>query len=67
MIILIPAYEPDHHLPALIRRIRTAEPWIAVVVVDDGSGPAYKDVFDDVRAWGATSSATRATGERASP
>ena len=52
MIILIPAYEPDHHLPALIRRIRAAEPWTAVVVVDDGSGPAYKDVFDDVRALG---------------
>ncbi|MCT9626177.1 bifunctional glycosyltransferase family 2/GtrA family protein [Pseudarthrobacter equi] len=52
MIILIPAYEPDHHLPALIRRIRADEPWTAVVVVDDGSGPAYKDVFDDVRALG---------------
>ncbi|ACL41185.1 glycosyltransferase [Pseudarthrobacter chlorophenolicus A6] len=52
MIILIPAYEPDHHLAALIRRIRAAEPWTAVVVVDDGSGPAYKDVFDDVRALG---------------
>lgn len=52
MIILIPAYEPDHHLPALIRRIRAAEPQTAVVVVDDGSGPAYKDVFDDVRALG---------------
>ena len=52
MIILIPAYEPDQHLPALIRSLRAAEPRAAVVVVDDGSGPAFKDVFDDVRALG---------------
>ncbi|MGM9471505.1 GtrA family protein [Pseudarthrobacter sp. YS3] len=52
MIILIPAYEPDQQLPALIRSIRDAEPWATVVVVDDGSGPEYKDVFDGVRALG---------------
>ncbi len=52
MIILIPAYEPDHQLPALIRSIRDAEPWATVVVVDDGSGPGYKDVFDGVKALG---------------
>jgi putative flippase GtrA len=52
MIILIPAYEPDQQLPALIRSIRDAEPWATVVVVDDGSGPAYKDVFDGVKALG---------------
>ena len=52
MIILIPAYEPDRQLPALIRSIRDAEPWATVVVVDDGSGPAYKDVFDGVSALG---------------
>ncbi len=52
MIVLIPAYEPDGQLPALIRSIRAAEPRTAVVVVDDGSGPAYRDVFDGVRALG---------------
>lgn len=52
MIILIPAYEPDQQLPALIRSIRDAEPWATVVVVDDGSGPGYKDVFDGVKALG---------------
>jgi glycosyltransferase involved in cell wall biosynthesis len=52
MIILIPAYEPDQQLPALIRRLRDAEPWVPVLVVDDGSGPQYRDVFDDVRALG---------------
>ncbi|MFF1253268.1 GtrA family protein [Pseudarthrobacter sp. NPDC058329] len=52
MIILIPAYEPDRKLPALIRTIRDAEPWVPIVVVDDGSGPQYREVFDDVRAHG---------------
>ncbi|GAB5077626.1 GtrA family protein [Arthrobacter sp. AD-310] len=52
MVILIPAYEPDRQLPALLRCIRAAEPFAAVVVVDDGSGPAYKDMFDDARALG---------------
>ena len=52
MIILIPAYEPDQQLPALIRRIRNAEPAVHVVVVDDGSGQAFRDVFDDVRGLG---------------
>lgn len=52
MVILIPAFEPDRQLPALLRSIRAAEPFAAVVVVDDGSGPAFKDVFDDARALG---------------
>jgi glycosyltransferase involved in cell wall biosynthesis len=52
MIILIPAYEPDQQLPALIRSIRSAEPWVPILVVDDGSGPDYQNVFDGVRALG---------------
>ncbi|MFJ6357769.1 GtrA family protein [Pseudarthrobacter oxydans] len=52
MIILIPAYEPDLQLPALVRSIRQAEPWLPIVVVDDGSGPEYRDVFDAVRDLG---------------
>jgi glycosyltransferase involved in cell wall biosynthesis len=52
MVILIPAYEPDQQLPALIRSIRQAEPWIPIVVVDDGSGPEFEEVFDAVRALG---------------
>ena len=45
MIILIPAYEPDHRLVGLLRDIRTADPAQQVVVVDDGSGPAHDAVF----------------------
>jgi glycosyltransferase involved in cell wall biosynthesis len=52
MIILIPAYKPDQQLPALIRHIRDARPWLSIVVVDDGSGPQYRDVFDAVKALG---------------
>jgi glycosyltransferase involved in cell wall biosynthesis len=52
MIILIPAYEPDQQLPALIRSIRAAEPWVPILVVDDGSGPQFRDVFDDAKALG---------------
>ena len=52
MVILIPAYEPDQQLPALIRSTRQAEPWLPIVVVDDGSGAEFKEVFDAVRALG---------------
>ncbi|MDJ0459509.1 bifunctional glycosyltransferase family 2/GtrA family protein [Arthrobacter sp. NQ7] len=52
MVILIPAYEPDRHLPALVRSIRNAAPHAGIVVVDDGSGPAYREVFEDVKSLG---------------
>ncbi|GAA3401447.1 GtrA family protein [Pseudarthrobacter polychromogenes] len=52
MIILIPAYEPDLQLPALIRSLRTAKPSVPIVVVDDGSGQEYPNVFDAVRDLG---------------
>ncbi|PRB41679.1 dolichyl-phosphate beta-D-mannosyltransferase [Arthrobacter sp. MYb23] len=52
MIILIPAYEPDHQLPALVRNLQEADPWLTIVVVDDGSGPDYKDTFDDAARLG---------------
>jgi putative flippase GtrA len=52
MIILIPAYEPDHQLTALVRKLREADPWLTIVVVDDGSGPDSKDTFDDAARLG---------------
>ena len=48
MIALIPAFEPDGRLVELIRRLGRP-----AVVVDDGSGPAYAPIFDQVRALGA--------------
>jgi len=52
MIILIPAYEPDEQLIHLIRSVFAAEPCLTVVVVDDGSGPDYRSVFDDAARLG---------------
>jgi putative flippase GtrA len=52
MIILIPAYEPDHQLINVVLTIQQADPWLTIVVVDDGSGPAYQDTFDAVQGLG---------------
>ena len=49
-VILIPAYEPDARLVALVRSLA---PRTAVVVVDDGSGSAYAPVFAASAAAGA--------------
>ncbi|PXA70730.1 bifunctional glycosyltransferase family 2/GtrA family protein [Cryobacterium arcticum] len=53
MIILIPAYEPDARLVALVTELSQAAPETHVLVVDDGSGEAYSAVFDAVRTLGA--------------
>lgn len=53
MIILIPAYEPDHRLVDLLAAIRTARSTQRIVVVDDGSGPRYDAVFRGAAALGA--------------
>jgi glycosyltransferase involved in cell wall biosynthesis len=45
--VLIPAYCPNHTLPQLVNAL--VDRGIAhIVVVDDGSGPAYRAVFDEV-------------------
>lgn len=49
MVVLIPAYEPDNKLVDLVRTL----PHHRVVVVDDGSGPAYTNIFTKVRELGA--------------
>lgn len=43
--ILIPAYKPDYKLVELCRQLLTHDD-LRLVVVDDGSGPEFKDVFD---------------------
>lgn len=53
MIILIPAYEPGERLINLIfDLIDTCD--YDIVVVDDGSGQEYKDIFDIVSSLGCT-------------
>ncbi|MCJ7836770.1 bifunctional glycosyltransferase family 2/GtrA family protein [Cuneatibacter sp. NSJ-177] len=48
-IAMIPAYEPGHGFPDLIREINNAG--FTVVVVDDGSGEQYADIFKKVKAY----------------
>ena len=54
MIVLIPAYEPDERLPALVQDLTATARPLTVVVVDDGSGPRFGPVFAIVRRLGAT-------------
>lgn len=49
-VVLIPAYEPDERLVALVRDLAPCGP---VVVVDDGSGPGFAEVFAAAAAAGA--------------
>lgn len=51
MIVLIPSYEPDERLAALITSL---DPAWRVVVVDDGSGPDYGPMFLEANQAGAT-------------
>ncbi|MDR1262382.1 MAG: bifunctional glycosyltransferase family 2/GtrA family protein [Oscillospiraceae bacterium] len=50
--ILIPAYKPDQRLAALVSDLRGRG--LDVLVVDDGGGTAYADIFDQVKSFGAT-------------
>lgn len=53
MAILIPALEPDWRLVDLVRALREAQPESTVIVVDDGSGPRYHDIFESAHVAGA--------------
>lgn len=53
MIVLIPAYEPGPALPALIAGLTGADAHLRLVVVDDGSGPRFANVFAEARTNGA--------------
>lgn len=53
MIVLIPAYEPGPHLPELVAALVAGDPHLDVLVVDDGSGPAFAQVFARAEAAGA--------------
>jgi len=54
VIVLVPAYEPGHRLAPLVAGLFSADPDVEVVVVDDGSGPAFASTFMHVAASGAT-------------
>lgn len=44
---LIPAYQPNHALVDVARGVLQDNPF-ALVIVDDGSGPEYRPIFDEV-------------------
>ena len=51
-VILIPSLNPDRHLPDVVEGcLQVGLPY--VLVVDDGSGPEYRAIFDRVEALGA--------------
>ncbi len=49
-IILFPAYKPSFGLADLVRQLANDDRVGAVVVVNDGSGPAYQNVFEAIAA-----------------
>lgn len=53
VIILIPAFEPDQRLLTLMRTLAVELPHYDIVVVDDGSGPQHKEVFNAAQDLGA--------------
>ncbi len=53
MTILIPSYEPDDRLLALVRRLKE-ERQDDILIVDDGSGERYHGIFESARKAGCT-------------
>ncbi|NKX51390.1 glycosyltransferase, partial [Arthrobacter deserti] len=54
MILLIPSYEPDQRPIELARPAVAADPALQVLIVDVGSGPRYRPVFNEAEALGCT-------------
>ena len=54
MIVLVPAYEPDGRLLTLLDALREADPGLRLLVVDDGSAPRYRHLFQAARDRGCT-------------
>jgi glycosyltransferase involved in cell wall biosynthesis len=48
--VVIPAYRPSAGLIDLVRHLAAKGP-AAIVIVDDGSGPEYRDTFEAVAAF----------------
>jgi glycosyltransferase involved in cell wall biosynthesis len=54
MIVLAPVYQPGPHLIRIVSELREAAPDLLVVVVDDGSGPAYAGILEGAEGGGCT-------------
>lgn len=53
LVVLVPAYQPDERLGGLVEDLLGALPGSQVLVVDDGSGTGYTQVFADAANAGA--------------
>ncbi len=51
-VVLIPSYEPNHHLLRLICELQQMRPECNILIVDDGSGPDFADLFHQAEAMG---------------
>jgi glycosyltransferase involved in cell wall biosynthesis len=54
MVVLLPVYQPGHHLPTLMTELREAAPDCRIVIVDDGSSPAAAPVLHEAETLGGT-------------
>ena len=45
-IVLIPAYEPENNFITLIEELSLTD--LKIIVIDDGSGDNYKDIFNQI-------------------
>lgn len=48
-IVLIPAYEPDDKLIHLVKELSKED--LDIIIVDDGSGPKYKEIFTSCKKY----------------
>jgi putative flippase GtrA len=48
-VLLIPAYKPDNKLLSLIDNLTKKDTYLDIVIVDDGSGKEFKDIFTEVK------------------
>lgn len=49
-VLVIPAYQPTDALPPLVERLRAALPESPILLIDDGSGEAFAEVFSALAA-----------------
>lgn len=53
MVVLIPAYEPTEKMIGLISELKEKTDY-RILVIDDGSGERYKEIFDRAEGYGCT-------------
>ena len=47
--LIIPALNPDERLLQLVKEVQAIAPGLQIIIVDDGSGPAHGQIFDQLK------------------